>query len=227
MTRRRPRRTRNRSPARRSPVHRSPVRQTGAARGRWSLTPRTCRRATRSAPPRARRRTTGGIRGRRASTTCACRTPRRSRRRGRRRSRRRIRRTGRATRARGIRKRHRHRRHRRTHTESHRQRTHPTHIPGVTRHASIRRHDRTTAKLDYPHRPLRDAATTSGHRRWLSSRHSRFLLGTRESETPTPAIFYHAAARFRSEIQTKTPCVSKFFDGSHRFISTTANPRTI
>jgi len=52
-------------------------------------------------------------------------------------------------------------------------------------------------------------------------------MGTRESETPTPAIFYHAAARFRSEIQTKTPSVSKFFDGSHRFISTTANPRSI
>jgi len=53
------------------------------------------------------------------------------------------------------------------------------------------------------------------------------FMGTRESETPTPAIFYHAAARFRSEIQTKTPSVSKFFDGSHRFISTTANPRSI
>jgi len=39
--------------------------------------------------------------------------------------------------------------------------------------------------------------------------------------------FYHAAARFAADFQSKKPSVSKFFDGSHRFISTTANPRAI
>ncbi len=45
-----------------------------------------------------------------------------------------------------------------------------------------------------------------------------FLHGIAQVSTPTPAMNYHAAARFEPKCRKKSPSVGKFPDGNRSFI---------